>query len=113
MSAEVLQTEQLHGNYHLGKVSDVIKTYRIYGQSAGIKRVTLRVKRNALMSTEAYYSWYSATKEPVAEIQTQPKTSAACQITANSMMLGPGPPQRAQADIQLAVNLTLTNNNSV
>ncbi|KAH9935428.1 uncharacterized protein B0H18DRAFT_950981 [Fomitopsis serialis] len=94
------ETEQLHWYYHLGKVSDVIKTYRIYGQSTGFKRVTLRVKRDALMCTEAFiilgifrilvgpqYSRYSATKEPVAEIQTQPKISAACLIRAEKGLL--------------------------
>ncbi|KAH9935421.1 uncharacterized protein B0H18DRAFT_950975 [Fomitopsis serialis] len=73
---------------------------RIYGQSTGFKRVTLRVKRDALMCTEAFiilgifrilvgpqYSRYSATKEPVAEIQTQPKISAACLIRAEKGLL--------------------------
>ncbi|KAH9919883.1 uncharacterized protein B0H18DRAFT_957277 [Fomitopsis serialis] len=102
MSTEqVVQTEQLHENYHLGK-------------SAGIKRVTLKLKRNALTCTEAHLMGktqplyilydiipilenilgifrilsrshcrrYSATNEPVAEIQTQPITSAACLIRA-------------------------------
>ena len=59
------QTEQLHWYYHLGKVSyplwqvsDVIKTYRIYGQSTGFKRVTLKVKRDALMCTEAFVCFF-------------------------------------------------------
>ncbi|KAH9916062.1 uncharacterized protein B0H18DRAFT_958990 [Fomitopsis serialis] len=92
-----------------GPIVDQFLTYsRYYKLSScmgipfgeGFKRVTLRVKRDALMCTEAFiilgifrilvgpqYSRYSATKEPVAKIQTQPKTSAACLIRAEKGLL--------------------------
>ncbi|KAH9912547.1 uncharacterized protein B0H18DRAFT_960973 [Fomitopsis serialis] len=76
MSTEVLQTEQLYGNYHLGKVSDVIKTYRIYGQSTGFKRVTLRVKRDATMCTEAFWDHSAGDTVPLRSLWLRSKLSS-------------------------------------